>query len=143
VALDLTSTLGWEEEPLYPRGPALAERNSLTMSGLELDVLRAGDQAVVGARGAIDISTARELRERLVGLVSEGVRDLVVNLEGTSYIDAAGVDVIVRAYKLLSAHEGSFALVCPHDHLRKMFEVSDLSDVLDIYESVEEATARR
>ena len=113
------------------------------MTGLELDVLRAGSQAVVSAHGAIDISTARVLRERLVELVSEGVRDVVLNLQGTAYVDAAGVDVAVRAYKLLSAHGGDFSIVCPHDHIRKLFDVSDLSDAFAIYPTVEDATGRR
>ena len=104
--------------------------------GLELDVLRAGAQAIVSSHGEIDISTAPRLRERIVGLVSEGVRDLVLNLEGTTYLDAAGVDVIVRAYKLLSAHEGRFSLVCPHEHLVKLFDVSDLSEALRVYPSL-------
>ncbi|CAN5647247.1 hypothetical protein BH24ACT26_BH24ACT26_17440 [soil metagenome] len=111
--------------------------------GLKLDVLRAGPQAVVSSNGAIDISTARELREKLIELVSDGVRDLVLNLEGTAYIDAAGVEVLVRAFKLVSAHEGSFSVVCPHEHLLKMFEVSELTEALHIYPSIEEAKARR
>ncbi|MFN2489460.1 MAG: STAS domain-containing protein [Actinomycetota bacterium] len=110
--------------------------------GLELDVLRADAQAVVNVRGDIDISTARALREKLVTLVSEGVRDLVLNLEGTTYIDAAGVDVLVRALKLLSAHEGELAVVCPHEHLLKVFDVSALTEALHIYPSVAQATAR-
>jgi anti-sigma B factor antagonist len=108
-------------------------------SGLELDVLRAGPQAIVNSHGEIDISTARELREKLVSLISDGVRSLVLNLEGTSYVDAAGVDVIVRAFKLLSAHEGNFAVVCPHEHLVKVFDLAALSDAFRIYPSLQDA----
>jgi anti-sigma B factor antagonist len=105
-------------------------------SGVDVDVLAAGDRAVVGINGEIDISTAPSVRERLVSLISEGVRHLVVNLEGTSYMDAAGVDVLVRAYKLLSAHGGTFSVACPHEHLIKLFDISALSEALSVYPSV-------
>lgn len=89
--------------------------------------------------GDIDISSARELREKLVSLISQGVRHLVINLEATSYLDAAGVDVLVRAFKLLSAHGGTFSVACPHEHLLKVFEISALSDAFAVYPSIDEA----
>ena len=110
-------------------------------NGLELDVLRAGAQAIVRAEGPIDISTAPALRERVVDLVSTGVTRIVLNLEATSYVDAAGVDTIVRAFKLLSAHDGTLSVVCPQEHLVKLFDVSDLSDAFHIYATLEEAVA--
>ena len=93
----------------------------------------------MGLHGDVDAVTAPELHEKVVDLVSEGVRQLVLNLENTNYVDAAGVDVIVRALKLLSAHGGSLSLVCPHEHLRKIFDVSALTDALDIHPSLQQA----
>jgi anti-sigma B factor antagonist len=109
-------------------------------SALHLDVLVAGDQATVGITGEIDISTAKDVREKLVSLISQGVRHLVIDLEGTKYMDAAGVDVLVRALKLVSALGGTFSVACPHEHLLKVFEVSELSDAFHVYSSLEEAT---
>jgi anti-anti-sigma factor len=108
--------------------------------GLELDVLSTGPQAIVGVSGEIDASTSGRLRERLVTLVSEGARDLCVNLTDTTFIDAAGLDALVRAYKLLSAHGGAFSVVCPDDHLAKVFDVADLSKDFRIYRTMDEAT---
>jgi anti-sigma B factor antagonist len=108
--------------------------------GVDVDVLMTGDHAIVAVNGDIDISTAREVRERLVGLVARGVRHLLVNLEQTSYIDATGVDVLLRAFKLLSAHGGTFSLACPHPHLLKVFDISALSDAFAIYPSLREAS---
>ena len=101
--------------------------------GLTLDVLAAGDRASVAVGGAVDVSTAAEVHERLVALVSEGVRHLVVDLEGTTYLDASGVDVFVRAFKLLSALDGTFSVVCPQPHLAKLFTISALSDALSVH----------
>jgi anti-sigma B factor antagonist len=109
--------------------------------GLELDVLRSDAHAIVGLNGDVDASTSRKLRDRLVGLIADGVRDLVLNLTGTTYLDATGVDVLVRAYKLLSAHEGAFSIVCPHEHLIKLFEAASLSRDLRVFPTVEAARA--
>jgi anti-sigma B factor antagonist len=121
----------------HPDRPAIREGPVWMVN---LDVLASGDQAIVSVNGEIDISTARDVHERLISLISEGTRHLVVNLEGTSYIDAAGVDVFVRAFKLLSAHGGSFSVACPHEHLLKVFEISALSDAFRVYPSVSQAT---
>jgi anti-sigma B factor antagonist len=107
--------------------------------GLELDVLSTGAQAVVGVAGEIDAATSPRLRERLVTLVSEGARDLCVNLTHTTFIDATGLDALVRAFKLLSAHGGAFSVVCPDDHLAKVFDVAHLSKDFRIYRTMEEA----
>jgi anti-sigma B factor antagonist len=112
----------------------------LMTPGVDVDVLVTGDRAIVALNGDIDISTAAEVRERLVGLVARGVRHLLVDLEHTLYIDAMGVDVLLRAFKLLSAHGGTFAMACPHDHLAKVFHVSALSSALAIYPSLQEAS---
>jgi anti-sigma B factor antagonist len=106
---------------------------------MELDVLRVGPRAIVGVEGDIDAATAPELHDKIVDLVAEGVRDLVLNLEDTTFVDAAGVDVIVRGLKLLSAHEGTLSLVCRQEHLMKVFDVSALTDALNIYPSLQQA----
>src|SRR3712207_8301688 len=59
---------------------------------------------------------------RSVDLVAEGARELVLNLEATTFVDAAGVDVIVRGLKLLSAHGGALSLVCRQEHLMKVLD---------------------
>ena len=87
----------------------------------------------------MDTVTASKLHDKVVDLVSQGVRQVVLDLEHTEFVDAAGVDVIVRALKLLSAHGGSVSLACPHEHLLKVFDVSALTDALDIHPSVQRA----
>jgi anti-sigma B factor antagonist len=109
--------------------------------GLTLDVAVAGDRASVAVGGAVDVSTAAEVHERLVALVSEGVRHVVVDLEGTAYLDASGVDVFVRAFKLLSALGGTFSVVCPHPHLAKLFTISALADALSVQATRADAPA--
>ena len=122
---------------------ALVDRPSLlrghVSARLELDVLSAGPRAIVGAHGDIDAVTAPELHDKVIGLVSQGVRHLVLNLEATNFVDAAGVDVIVRALKLLNAHDGSLSLVCSQEHLLKVFDVAALTDALDIHPSLQQA----
>lgn len=103
----------------------------------ELDVVGAGPRAIVVVNGELDVSTAPRLRGKLVGLVSEGTRDIVVDLSQTSYVDGAGVDVLVRALKLLSAHEGTLSVVCPQVHLLKLFELASLSDAFGVHATLE------
>jgi anti-sigma B factor antagonist len=113
------------------------------MSSLELDVLMVGAQAQIAVRGEVDASTSAELHEKLVSLVAQGARDVLVDLTSTTVLDATGVDALVRAFKLLSALDGKLSVVCPHDHLLKVFDITALADDVPIYATVEEAASTR
>jgi anti-sigma B factor antagonist len=109
-------------------------------SGLTMDVVDSDGHAIVAVNGEIDFSTAREVRERLITLISNGARHVVVDLGGTAYMDATGVDMLVHTFKLLSALGGTLSIVCPQEHLAKLFRISSLSDALRVYSTREEAS---
>jgi anti-sigma B factor antagonist len=95
---------------------------------------------VVDIGGEIDVYTSPKLRERLVGLVGEGARRLVVDLEDVEFIDSTGLGVLVGVLKRMRAREGSMSLVCSQDGLLRVFRITGLEKVFSIYPSVVAAT---
>ncbi len=100
-----------------------------------------GSLTVVTVGGEIDVYTAPLLREALDKLIAAGQVDLVVNLDGVTFMDSTGLGVLVGRLKLVRAQSGTLRVVCTHERILKIFKITGLDKVFHIYDSVEDATA--
>lgn len=108
--------------------------------GLQVDESRS-PYTVLSLKGEIDVYTAPRLREKLVELVSDGHRQIVADLEGVDFLDSTGLGVLVGGLKRLRSFEGDLTLVCTQARILKVFEITGLTTVFKISNSVDEATA--
>src|ERR1700741_5113750 len=103
--------------------------------GFEVDESRP-PYTILAVRGEVDVYSAPRLREKLVELVSEGDRQIVASLEGVDFLDSTGLGVLVGGLKRLRSHEGDLTLVCSQPRILKVFEITGLTKVFDIHDSV-------
>lgn len=61
----------------------------------------------------------------------DGVEELVVDLAGLEYVSSAGLRVILRAQKRMSA-QGKMKLVNVGETVMEVFEITGFADILDI-----------
>src|SRR5258705_309232 len=93
---------------------------------LSLSTYDSGDHTVLEVGGEVDVYTAPRLREKLVELVEQGARHVVVDLSRVEFLDSTGLGVLVGALKRLRAVNGTFGLVCAHERLLKIFRITAL-----------------
>ena len=74
---------------------------------------------IAAVTGEIDISTVGRLRERLFEL-AEGAQPLIVDLDRVTFIDSAGLGVLVGTARRADAHGGSLHAVCSRPQTRKL-----------------------
>lgn len=108
---------------------------------LGLDVSERNGHAILAVKGEVDVYTAPRLRERLVELVSQGQHQVVVDLEGVDFLDSTGLGVLVGGLKRLRSHDGDLSLVCTQSRILKVFEITGLTKVFSIHDSVDDAVA--
>jgi anti-sigma B factor antagonist len=108
---------------------------------LGLDVTERGGWVVLSVRGEVDVYTAPRFRERLIELVSEGHHRIVVDLEGVDFLDSTGLGVLVGGLKRLRSNEGELVLVCTKSRILKVFEITGLTKVFAIHDTVDAAVA--
>ena len=108
--------------------------------GLEVDETRP-PYTVLAVKGEVDVYTAPRLREKLVELVSQGKHRIIVNLEGVDFLDSTGLGVLVGGLKRLRSNDGDLGLVCTQSRILKVFEITGLTKVFSIFDSVDAATA--
>jgi anti-sigma B factor antagonist len=112
------------------------------LENLGLSVHRVGTVAVLDVDGEVDVASAPKLREALIQLVSDEQYEIVVDLQDVGFLDSTGLGVLVGGLKRVRVHGGHLSLVCGQDRILKIFRITGLTKVFDIYDSVDAAVAR-
>ena len=100
-----------------------------------------GDCAVLRVTGEVDVYTAPALRERASELLAKGAVHQIVDLGGVAFLDSTGLGVLVGGLKRVRAHDGWIDLVCTQGRILRIFRITGLSRVFNIYDSVVDAIA--
>jgi anti-anti-sigma factor len=88
------------------------------------------DPTVVWLRGDYDLSTAAGLREALARAIARDNADLVVDLGGVRFMDAATVGVIIWARNCLRAGSRSWALRSPSRWAQRVIDLCGLAGLV-------------
>ncbi len=96
---------------------------------------------VIELGGEIDLYTAPEFKERMVALIEDGKKRIVVDLSAATFIDSTTLGVLVGGVKRLRPTGGTLALVCTDQNITKIFEITGLDRVFPIHASRDEALA--
>jgi anti-sigma B factor antagonist len=99
------------------------------------------DSTVVAVGGEIDVYSAPKLREKLISLVESGSYHLIIDMEAVEFLDSTGLGVLVGGLKRVRAHDGWIDLVCTQSRILRIFRITGLSRVFNIYDSVVDAIA--
>lgn len=96
---------------------------------MEIRKQRIGDVLELEIQGRLDGYWADHLAQSFDDAIREGTRNLRLNLSEVSYLSSAGIRVLVRAHKQLSAVQGSFSVSAPSEAVRSILELTGLMDL--------------
>jgi anti-sigma B factor antagonist len=95
-----------------------------------------GDDAyVIALAGEVDLYTAPEFKQHLLEVIGQGGKAVIVDFTDTTFIDSTTLGVLVGGVKRLRSNDGQLSLVCSDRNITKIFEITGLNKVFDIYES--------
>ena len=106
---------------------------------LQLDVRRDGEKLVVSAHGCVDVLDAPQLQEQLEELIPQTHQIVVLDLSDVDFIGPDGLDALLEVRKALQPHHAHIRLVHPNPEIRRMLQVTRLSEILPIFDTVEQA----
>ena len=98
-----------------------------------------GDTYVISLVGEVDLYTAPEFKQQLLEVIGQGAREVVVDFTDTTFIDSTTLGVLVGGVKRLRSNDGQLSLVCSDRNITKIFEITGLDRVFDIYPDRESA----
>jgi anti-anti-sigma factor len=92
-----------------------------------------GPQTTVSLAGELDPATAPDLSSRLLELAADpGVTSVVIDLAQVSFLDSAGLRVLVSANEALRARSADLVLRGPSPNVRRVLEVTGLTDLIAV-----------
>lgn len=106
---------------------------------LEITTERAGSSCQIVLVGEIDVYTSPQLKRELVDAVEAGCVDIIVDLQGVSFIDSSGLGVLVSGLRRVKEQDGTLRLICTRESILKIFRITGLDKVFPIFASAEEA----
>jgi anti-sigma B factor antagonist len=109
--------------------------------GMELVSQGALDAPGVTVRGEVDLEAVAALEAALEEGIRESAGAFVIDLSDVGCIDSSGLQVLLRARALLGREDRALAVVCPFGRVRRVFELSGVSELFALYPSREAAAA--
>jgi anti-anti-sigma factor len=110
-------------------------------SGVRVRVLHRSAQTIAALQGEIDIMTAPWLRERLLGVLRDTVKSLVLDLSGVGFCDACGLAVMVATHRRATLLGITLCLAGPPPAVSKMLHMTGLDRSLVIHPTLADALA--
>jgi anti-sigma B factor antagonist len=100
-----------------------------------------GGLPVVAVSGEIDVATAPQLRESLHRVIARGGATIVLDLLGVTFLDSTALGVFVGALKRCRELGGDLHVVVADARILKIFEITGLSSVFTITDTLQAAGA--
>jgi len=94
---------------------------------------------VISLSGEVDLYTAPEFKQQLLDVIGQGGKEVVVDFTNTTFIDSTTLGVLVGGVKRLRTNDGRLSLVCSDRNITKIFEITGLDKVFEIYATRDEA----
>ena len=104
-------------------------------------VLHQHRRNVLPLEGDIDLHVSPAVREVLNAVIKKKPKRIVIDLSRVTYIDSAGIAVLILAMQQVEAYGGKFFLSGLQETLRSIFETSRLERVFQIFPDVDAALA--
>jgi anti-sigma B factor antagonist len=98
------------------------------------------ERAVVTAAGEIDLATSPALRTRLQDAIARH-RTVIVDLSDVTFIDSTGLGVLIGGLRRVNEAGGQMAIVIADPRVLKIFEITGLTGLFSIHQSLSEAEA--
>ena len=110
---------------------------TVTAKGSKADRLLLSPQEALVAGGP-----AEELERRIQEVFKAGYEHVVIDLRGVPTADSAGIRALVRGHTSAQRLNRRFTLVSPNQKVRELLELSLLTRVLDVVDTLVEAKTR-
>ncbi|GAA1945167.1 STAS domain-containing protein [Amycolatopsis minnesotensis] len=101
-----------------------------------------GRWAVLAPSGEVDLALAPVLREAIDALVAEDRVWIVLDMTLVSFLDSAGLGVVVYGMRRVERRRGSLRLAGAGAQVRRLLELTGLDGAFEAFPDVEAARGR-
>ena len=99
---------------------------------VDIGITCSGGFAVVSVKGELDVSNASWFFECLQGAMDAGILELVVDIEHVTFMDSAGLTVLVDANRRMQSAGGTLTVLSPTPSVKRLFNAVHVVPPLDV-----------
>lgn len=100
---------------------------------MDLKVRHIESVTVLELAGSLDISTAHQIRQAMVDVISGESAQVVVNLRDLYFVDSSGLAALVLGLKRAREHQGNLCLCSLQPPVRMILEMTRFDKVFEIF----------
>ena len=116
--------------------------STVTDPPFDVRTSRVGGALIVTIVGEIDMANAPEVKSAIEAS-RDGAERVVVDLSAVTFLDSSALNALLHSQRDLAEHEIAFSVVGPADQaVRKVFEITHLTEPLSVVDSLDDALAR-
>jgi anti-sigma B factor antagonist len=94
---------------------------------------------ILQVSGSLDLQTAVIFRQQVNKLIMNGKTIIVFDFELLDFIDSSGLEVILSSHVTAKKANGFIALAGVNSSIERVFKITRMDRVFDVYQSVNEA----
>jgi anti-sigma B factor antagonist len=92
--------------------------------------------------GEVDLATVPALAQTLGGVADDQTGDVIVDLTGCRFLDSRGLGALIAIRARLERSHRRLALVLANQSVLRIFQITQLDEVFEIYPSLRAALDR-
>ena len=109
---------------------------------IEISIRESDEVTILDLRGTCTLDGgSKQLSGQLRRLLSDGVCNLLFNLEGLTQVDSSGISVLVEAYLSVRRNGGNLKLLRLRNRVRMVLNLFRLLDIIPNFEDETQALA--
>ena len=108
---------------------------------MELNERTIAGVTILDLEGRLTFTSGSDMGRRVQALLAGGTTQLLLNLEGVSYVDSAGLGAIVEAFTVSRHKAVRLKLVNPTERTRHLLEITGLARIVETFDSEAAALA--
>jgi len=103
---------------------------------MDIEERQLGQVTILNLHGKLVLGepTSR-LRDRLVHLIEEGRKNILLNLSELEYMDSAGLGVLTSSFATVNKAGGAMKLVAVQGRVMDLMQLTKLITVFDVFEN--------
>lgn len=90
----------------------------------------------------LDANSALRVKAEIKGLLSDDVKNVIVDLHNIQFIDSTGFGALISVLKTIKSRDGKMILSGVTDEVRELMDLMQLLSVFDLSPSLKEAESQ-
>jgi anti-anti-sigma factor len=96
------------------------------------------DAVIVKPVGSIDSTTTHAVEKRLIHIIDNGIKYLIMDFSKTTFISSSGVGVLLGLVSSLREDNGDLVLMNVSDRINDIFDILNINDYFVTIENVDQ-----